>query len=49
VENHSRTKLLERVLDDELRHYAEALDRLGPVIPLSCAELPQRGRSIGAS
>lgn len=29
VENHSRQDLLARVLDDELPHYAEALERLG--------------------
>ena len=29
VENHSRTELLGRVLDDELPRYAEALERLG--------------------
>jgi predicted transcriptional regulator len=29
VENHSRADLLDRVLDDELPRYAEALDRLG--------------------
>ena len=28
VENHSRADLLDRVLDDELPRYAEALDRL---------------------
>lgn len=29
VENHSRRDLLDRVLDEELPRYAEALDRLG--------------------
>jgi len=29
VENHSRTELLDRVLDEELPRYAEALERLG--------------------
>jgi predicted transcriptional regulator len=29
VENHSRAELLDRVLDDELPRYAEALRRLG--------------------
>lgn len=29
IENHSRSELLERVLDEELPRYAEALDRLG--------------------
>lgn len=29
VENHSRRDLLDRVLDDELPRYAEALERLG--------------------
>ncbi len=29
VENHSRTEVLDRVLDDELPRYAEALERLG--------------------
>lgn len=29
VENHSRTELLDQVLDEELPRYAEALDRLG--------------------
>jgi hypothetical protein len=29
VENHSRADLLDRVLDEELPRYAEALDRLG--------------------
>jgi predicted transcriptional regulator len=29
VENHSRGELLERVLDEELPRYAEALERLG--------------------
>jgi predicted transcriptional regulator len=29
VENHSRAELLDRVLDEELPRYAEALDRLG--------------------
>jgi predicted transcriptional regulator len=29
IENHSRTELLDRVLDEELPRYAEALDRLG--------------------
>ena len=29
VENHSRADLLDAVLDSELPHYAEALDRLG--------------------
>lgn len=29
VENHSRAELLDQVLDEELPHYAEALDRLG--------------------
>ncbi len=29
VENHSRTELLDQVLDDELPRYAEALERLG--------------------
>jgi len=29
VENHSRKELLDRVLDDELPRYAEALERLG--------------------
>jgi predicted transcriptional regulator len=28
VENHSRTELLDQVLDEELPRYAEALDRL---------------------
>jgi hypothetical protein len=29
VENHSRAELLDRILDDELPRYAEALERLG--------------------
>jgi predicted transcriptional regulator len=29
VENHSRTELIDRVLDQELPRYAEALERLG--------------------
>ncbi len=29
VETHSRTELLDQVLDDELPRYAEALQRLG--------------------
>lgn len=29
VDNHSRRDLLDAVLDEELPHYAEALDRLG--------------------
>jgi hypothetical protein len=29
VENHSRAELLDQVLDEELPHYAEALERLG--------------------
>ena len=29
VESHSRKELLDRVLDDELPRYAEALERLG--------------------
>ena len=29
VENHSRADLLDRVLDEELLRYAEALERLG--------------------
>jgi predicted transcriptional regulator len=29
IEGHSRADLLERVLDDELPRYAEALERLG--------------------
>lgn len=29
VENHSRAELLERVLDEDLPRYAEALERLG--------------------
>jgi predicted transcriptional regulator len=29
VENHSRSELLDRVLEDELPRYAEALERLG--------------------
>lgn len=29
VENHSRSELLDRVLDEELPRYAEALERLG--------------------
>ena len=29
VETHSRAELLDRVLDSELPHYAEALERLG--------------------
>jgi predicted transcriptional regulator len=29
VENHSRTELLDQVLDQELPRYAEALERLG--------------------
>jgi hypothetical protein len=29
VENHSRADLLDRVLDEELPRYAEALERLG--------------------
>lgn len=29
VENHSRSELIDRVLDDELPRYAEALERLG--------------------
>ena len=29
VESHSRAELLDRVLDRELPHYAEALERLG--------------------
>ena len=29
MENHSRTELLDRVLDEELPRYAEALERLG--------------------
>jgi predicted transcriptional regulator len=29
VEGHSRSELLDRVLDDELPRYAEALERLG--------------------
>jgi predicted transcriptional regulator len=29
VENHSRAELLDRVLDEDLPRYAEALERLG--------------------
>lgn len=29
VENHSRTELLDQILDEELPRYAEALERLG--------------------
>ena len=29
VDNHSRTELLDQVLDEELPRYAEALERLG--------------------
>ncbi|MGH3447765.1 MAG: ribbon-helix-helix protein, CopG family [Nocardioidaceae bacterium] len=29
VDNHSRAELLDQVLDDELPHFAEALERLG--------------------
>lgn len=29
IENHSRFELLDRVLDEELPRYAEALERLG--------------------
>ncbi len=29
IENHSRTELLDGVLDEELPRYAEALERLG--------------------
>ena len=29
IENHSRTELLDRVLDEDLPRYAEALKRLG--------------------
>lgn len=29
VENHSRAELLDKVLDQELPRYAEALERLG--------------------
>jgi predicted transcriptional regulator len=29
IENHSRAQLLDRVLDEELPRYAEALERLG--------------------
>jgi predicted transcriptional regulator len=29
IENHSRSDLLDHVLDQELPHYAEALERLG--------------------
>ena len=29
VENHSRAEFLDRVLDEELPRYAEALERLG--------------------
>ncbi len=29
IENHSRAELLERVLEEELPRYAEALERLG--------------------
>ncbi len=29
VDNHSRAELLDRVLDEELPRYAEALERLG--------------------
>lgn len=29
IENHSRAELLDRVLDEELPRYAEALERLG--------------------
>jgi hypothetical protein len=29
VENHSKADLLDRVLDEDLPHYAEALERLG--------------------
>jgi predicted transcriptional regulator len=29
IEGHSRSELLERVLDEELPRYAEALERLG--------------------
>lgn len=29
IERHSREELLDKVLDEELPHYAEALDRLG--------------------
>lgn len=29
IEHHSRTELLDQVLDDELPRYAEALERLG--------------------
>jgi hypothetical protein len=29
VENHSKAELLDRVLDEELPRYAEALERLG--------------------
>ena len=29
IESHSRTELLDRVLDEELPHFAEALERLG--------------------
>ncbi len=29
IENHSRSELLDRVLDEDLPRYAEALERLG--------------------
>jgi hypothetical protein len=29
VENHGRSELLDQVLDEELPHYAEELERLG--------------------
>ena len=29
IESHSRSELLDRVLDEELPRYAEALERLG--------------------
>ena len=39
IESHSRADLLDRVLDEELPRYAEALERLGPVIYLTRAEI----------
>ena len=33
IENHSRSELLSRVLDEELPRYAEALRRLGGDLP----------------
>jgi hypothetical protein len=47
VEGHSRAELLDRILDEELPRYAEALERLGSDLPDPAGVAAYRRASTG--